>query len=144
MPTDIVQQYAQRIDALINSHFPGGQIAANIADVAQARAFLKGCDIAKKDLQLVKKELALSKKEEKLGYTGDRANIQSSTARSSLFGKTLGGIMRKSNQNKRANTRQNELARMSQFDNLSALVDRTVVSIERAKLQVQQWVAQQK
>lgn len=140
----MIQHFSARIDSLVNSHFPGGQITARITTVDEAKVFLKQCDIAKKDLGLLKKEIALAKKEGKAEYAGDRANIQSSNARTGLFGKTLGGMMKKGNQNKRANLRQTELSHMAQFDGLLGQIDRTVLNIDKAKIQIQQWVAQQK
>lgn len=143
MPNDPIQAYAARIDQIIHAYFPNGT-AVQIQGIEQAKLYVTQCDHAKKELALLKKEVGVAKKSEKAEYAAARAKIQSSSARSGLFGKTVGGAIKHGNTRKRANLRENEQADIGRYDHLISLIDQRVVALDRAKLQIQQYLLSQK
>lgn len=144
MPKDPIKQYAERIDQVVNSYFPGGKIAAQIRSVEQAETFIEQCDLCKKELALLKKEISSEKAEIRAEYADARADLQSSSARSGLFGKKVGKMVRFANTNKRANLRQDQQSDMARFDELLRAIDERLITIDRVKIQVKQALASHK
>jgi hypothetical protein len=140
MPNDPIKDFAVRIDHIIHTYFPGG-MTVKINGVDEAKLYVTQCDHAKKELAMLKKEVGVAKKAEKADYATERARLQSSSARSGLFGKKVGGIIKHSNTRQRAGLRQNEQAEMGRYDHLISLIDQRVVALDRAKLQMHQFMA---
>lgn len=140
------QEYVSRLRSIL-----GGSKNERIkrllkwTNIEQAQQHLKEIRLVQKELQLIKKDISLTMKDIRSSFTAMKAEIGkpgfNTAFMGGLFGKRTVGKM---NALKKEELRKQENEVLSPYVSIIQIIDEMLVELDRVKLQMENWILENK
>lgn len=139
------KEYLVNVQKIMDEYVDGNQIAIDVNNVDEAKLHLKNIRFKQKQLRQVKNDARHTMKVIRSSFTAQKVEVGKSGFKtgfiSGLFGKKQVGKMNAMN---KENLRRQQNATLAPYESVIQLIDQSLLILDDLKLQLDNWLLQNK